>query len=141
MRVRKSPFTIALVLGFALLLTACGGSGGAPSVSIHVTLTDFAFSPNTFTIPAGAKISFMAVNNGAGEHSFVIMKAGHDVAGHFTSADQANVYWEKDHIAPGQTVSDTFTAPGDPGTYQVVCGVPGHFEAGMVARLIVVRGK
>ncbi len=137
---KKFLFCVAFAASFALLLTACGNSGGgAPSTSINVTITDFAFTPNTFTVPAGAKISFSAVNNGAGEHSFVIMKLGHDVVGHFTSADQANVYWEKDHIASGQTVSDTFTAPSDPGTYQIVCSVPGHFEAGMVAKLVVVK--
>ncbi len=139
---RKFPFIVTFVVGLALILTACGGSGGgAPSTSINVTLTDFAYSPNTFTVPAGAQISFSAANNGADVHSFMIMKKGDDVSGHFTDADKQNVYWGKQPINPGQTVSDTFTAPSDPGTYQIVCGEPGHLEAGMVAKLIVVAGK
>ncbi len=134
---RKS-FIVTLAVSLSLILAACArGGSGTPSTSINLTLTDFAFTPNTFTVPAGAQISLTAVNNGAGEHSFVIMKLGDDVTGHFTDADKANVYWEKDHIPAGQTVTDTFTAPSTPGTYQIVCAVPGHFEAGMVAKLIV----
>lgn len=129
-----------LTAGLLLAATACSGAGGnAPSTTINVTLTDFAFAPNTFTVPAGAQISFTALNNGVGDHSFLIMKKGYQIQNHFTDADKANIFWGKDPIAPGQTVTDSFTAPSDPGQYQIVCGVPGHFEAGMVAKLIVVK--
>ncbi len=135
---RRSLIKAAMMVCLPLILAACStGSSSAPSTSINVTLTEFSFTPNTFTVPAGAQITLTATNNGSGEHSFVIMKLGNDVKDHFTSADQANVYWEKDQIQPGQTVTETFTAPSTPGTYQVVCAVPGHFEAGMVAKLIV----
>jgi plastocyanin len=60
---------------------------------------------------------------------------------HFTDADKANVFWGKDEIVPGQSVTDTFTAPSDPGDYQIVCGIAGHFEGSMVAKLIVVSNK
>ena len=136
----KKPFRfVILTLGFLLVLTACGGGNSAPSTSINVTLTDFQFTPNVFTIPAGAQIAFTAVNNGADEHSFIIMQLGKDVKLHFTDADMQNAYWKKLAIEPGQTVTDTFTAPSQPGTYQIVCGMPGHFEAGMVAKLIVAK--
>lgn len=134
----KRLLVVALAVSLSFILAACtGGGSDSPSTSINVTLTDFAFSPNTFTVPAGAQITLTAVNNGAGKHSFVIMKQGDDVKDHFTDADKANIYWEKDDIQSGQTVTDTFTAPSTPGTYQIVCAVPGHFEAGMVAKLIV----
>ncbi len=134
----KKLIVVTLAVSLSLILAACSSGGStSPSTSINVTLTDFAFTPNTFTVPAGAQISLTAANNGAGQHSFVIMKLGDDVTGHFTDADKANIYWEKDQIPAGQTVTDTFTAPSAPGTYQIVCAVPGHFEAGMVAKLIV----
>jgi len=136
---KRFPRFIILTLSLLLALTACGGGTSAPSTSISVTLTDFQFTPNTFTVPAGAQISFTAVNNGADEHSFVIMKPGDEVKDHFTDANMQNAYWKYLAIEPGQTVTDTFTAPSDPGTYQIVCAVPGHFEAGMVAKLIVVK--
>jgi plastocyanin len=136
----KTMRNITLILSLSLFLTACAGNS-APSKMINVTMTDFQFTPNTFTVPAGAQISFTGVNNGSHVHTFVIMKLGHDVQGHFTDADTQNVYWQKLAISPGQTVTDTFTAPGEPGTYQVVCSEAGHFEAGMVAKLIVVASK
>jgi uncharacterized cupredoxin-like copper-binding protein len=120
---------------FALVLTSCGGS----SNSLHVIMTDFQFTPSSFTVPAGQTISLQLTNNGAATHSFIIMKAGKQVQGHFTDADKANVFWEQAAVAPGQSVNATFTAPSDPGDYQVVCGVPAHFESGMVATLTVVK--
>ncbi len=130
----------ALLIVVPLLLAGCGGAG-APSTSIHVTMTDFAFSPNTFTVPAGQQISVNATNNGAVNHSFIIMKAGKQVQGHFTDADKANVYWEVPEVPPGESSNGTFTAPTQPGDYQIICGNAGHFEAGMVAKLIVVASK
>jgi uncharacterized cupredoxin-like copper-binding protein len=129
---------LTLALCFPLVLAACGGNSG-PSKSVNITLTDFEFSPNTFTVPAGAQISFTAVNNGAVEHSFAIMKLGYEVKTQFTETDRPNIYWLEPTIGPGQTVTAAFTAPSDPGTYQILCIHPGHFEAGMVAKLIVVK--
>lgn len=124
----------------ALVLTSCGGAAG-PSKNIRVTSTDFEFSPNSFTVPADAEISVDFTNNGAVTHSFIIMKAGTEVRTHFTDADKANVYWEIPSVPAGETVKDTFTSPSAPGEYQIVCGVTGHFEAGMVAKLIVVAAQ
>ena len=129
---------IVVGLGLWLTLTACGGTGAA-SNSINVTITDFAFAPNSFTVHAGDQISFAAQNNGSNAHDFIIMKLGKDIGGHFTDTDRPNIYWEKENIAPGASVTDSFTAPADPGQYQIICAVAGHFEAGMVARLIVVK--
>lgn len=127
-------------LFLSVILGACGASAG-PSKSLDVTMTDFMFSPNTFTVPAGAQISFSATNNGAVAHSFIIMKEGYKITNHYTDADKTNVYWMVDQIAPGQSIKDSFAAPNDPGDYQIICGISGHFEAGMVAKLIVVKGQ
>jgi plastocyanin len=45
-------------------------------------------------------------------------------------------YWEV-ALNPGDSTSTTFTAPSDPGEYQVVCSTP-DTEAGMVGKLTVV---
>jgi uncharacterized cupredoxin-like copper-binding protein len=135
MKRNLSNWIIASLL--AVILTACGGTN-KPSKQINVTMTDFAFAPNTFTIPAGEQITFSASNNGAVAHSFVIIKLGHEVVGHFKSQDQDNVYWEQAEVSPGASVQATLTAPSAPGVYQVVCANAGHLEAGMVAKLVVV---
>ncbi len=125
-----------MVLALASMLAGCGGG---PSRSIRVVMTDFAFTPTAFTVPAGQSISAEFVNEGAATHSFVIMQAGYQVQEHFTDADKAHVYWEEASVAPGQSKKDTFQAPSQPGEYQIVCAVPGHLEAGMLAKLIVVK--
>ncbi len=125
-----------LALLLILTMTSCGG----PSTSLHVIMTDFAFTPNAFTVPAGQQISLQLTNNGAATHSFIIMKAGKQVTAHFTDADKANVYWQQLAVGPGQTVNATFTSPSEPGDYQILCSVPAHFEAGMIATLTVTKG-
>ncbi len=139
---KQYPYKILFVAALALILSGCGSAGAdKPTTSINVTMTDFAFSPNVFTIPAGQPITFKAQNNGAVAHSFVIMQAGHEIHDHFTQADQSNVYWQQSEVQPGQSAQASFTAPTQPGTYQVVCANAGHFEAGMVAKLVVVASQ
>ena len=135
---RRMSILVAVAILLSLAAAACGGPAD-PSTSIRVTMTDFAFSPNSFTVPAGENISVEITNNGAVAHSFLIMKAGQQVQAHFTDADKANVFWEEATVPPGESVKVSFTAPTEPGEYQIVCGIAGHFEAGMVAKLMVVK--
>jgi uncharacterized cupredoxin-like copper-binding protein len=134
--IRRLSFAI-VALCLTAMLAACGGAS-APSTTLSVITTDFTFSPNTFTVPAGQTISLSITNNGAVAHSFIIMKAGMQVKDHFADADPASIYWKQAPIPPGNSMKTTFTAPTGPGEYQIVCGVSGHFEAGMEAKLIVV---
>jgi len=129
---------IAAVL-FSLLLTSCGGAGGA-SKSINVTMTDFQFQPNQFTIPAGQEITFTSANNGAVVHNFVIMKLGTSAGPMFDEEDVPNVYWEVE-LLPGADISTSFTAPAEPGDYEVVCRTEGHIASGMTGKLTVVAAE
>jgi uncharacterized cupredoxin-like copper-binding protein len=103
-------------------------------------MTDFTFIPNTLTVPAGEEITLSVTNGGAIAHDFVIMKLGYqiDSHGHFGREEHANVYWEQEQLEPGARLESKFTSPAEPGEYQIVCGVAGHVEAGMVGKLIVV---
>ena len=133
----KRTFILAAVL-LSLLLVACGGGG--PSTKINVTMTDFQFQPNQFTVPAGQEITFNSSNNGAVVHNFVIMKKGTTAGPFFDDEDVPNVYWEVE-IQPGGSVDTTFTAPTEPGDYEVVCRTEGHIASGMTAKLTVVAGE
>ena len=121
------------------MMTACGGGSGASS-TINVTLTDFQFTPNAFTIPAGQQITLNATNNGSVAHNFIIMKLGTTAGGSWVAANDANVYWRL-QVEPGASKTATFTAPADSGSYQVVCSTPGHLEAGMIATLTVAASQ
>jgi plastocyanin len=134
----KKVFVVLAVL-LSLTLGACGGAGG-PSTTIDVTMTDFQFQPSQFTIPAGQEITFNSSNNGAVVHNFVIMKLGTHAGDFFDEEDLPNVYWENE-LQPGSSTSTTFTAPSEPGEYEVICRTEGHIMSGMVAKLTVVPAQ
>ena len=134
----KRHLMIAAVL-FSLVLVSCGG-GGRATTKINVTMTDFQFQPNQFTVPAGQEIRFNSSNNGAVVHNFVIMKLGTSAGDFFDDEDVPNIYWEVE-IQPGGSVNTTFTASSEPGEYEVVCRTEGHIVSGMVAKLTVVPAQ
>ena len=134
---KKFVFVAMLVL--SLVIASCGGSA-APTTSLNVTMTDFQFTPNTFTVPAGEEITLNSSNTGAVVHNFVIMQLGKTAGTEFTDDDLPNVYWQVE-IAPGGSVDTSFVAPSEPGEYEVVCRTPGHLQAGMVAKMTVVENK
>ena len=133
---KKIHFVASLLA--VLLLVSCGGN--QPSTSLDVTMVEFSFTPNAFTVPAGKEITLHAVNNGAVVHEFVIMKFGTKVGEDFGDEDEANIYWEIE-LQPGGDETVTFTAPADPGEYQVVCGTQGHYTSGMIGTLTVVADE
>jgi uncharacterized cupredoxin-like copper-binding protein len=126
---------LTLIMLTALLVSACTQS--APSTKIKVDMTDFAFTPNQYSVPAGEQITLQVKHDGLVVHEFIVMKYGTEVGEHFNEEDQPNIYWQI-RVQPGDSKTLTFTAPDQPGTYQIVCGMAGHVEAGMVGKLEVV---
>ena len=131
----KKILTLGMLM-LALLLTACGNSG--PAAKMDFTMTDFAFSPGEFTIPAGREITLHINHDGTVEHDFIIMKYGTDAGEMFDEADQENVFWEM-ALQPGDSKTVLFAAPDQPGAYQIICGMPGHLQSGMVGKLMVTE--
>jgi len=106
--------------------------------TIDVTLSDFKYTPNTVTVPAGKEITLNLKNEGFVSHQFIIFKLGTDAGEKYEPEDDVNIYW-KTEILPGKSVTVKFTAPSEPGEYYVTCGLGGHHEVGMVGKLIVVE--
>jgi uncharacterized cupredoxin-like copper-binding protein len=131
----KKLVYFSLIL-MVLALSACQSSG--PSTKLKVEMTDFAFTPNHFTVPAGEEITVNIAHHGIVVHEFIIMKPGTNAGEHFDEEDMPNVY-KSVEVPPGHSQSFTFTAPAEPGDYQVVCGIAGHIESGMIATLTVVE--
>ncbi|HET9852890.1 MAG TPA: sulfocyanin-like copper-binding protein [Candidatus Limnocylindrales bacterium] len=140
------------MLGTAVLLAACGGSGttppptagGPPATSgtgatggITATESDFKIEVSAATAAAGP-VTFHVTNSGAQTHEFVVIKT--DTAADALPTDDSGA--EVDEDASGLTVVDEVEdlAPGtsadldvtlDAGKYVLICNVPGHYQLGM----------
>ncbi len=132
---KKVSLLILVAMLATLVLAACAGSGGGGGATLDVTLNEFSFTPNTWTVNAGQQVTINIKNTGTVTHDFTIMKT--PISGSFTDADKANEVWASPMVSAGQSQTATFTAPTTPGTYQVVCTEAGHFEAGMTGTLTV----
>ena len=119
-------------IALAILLAGCGPK----KVTLSVDLTEFSFTPASWEIPAGSEVTITLVNKGSVEHEWVLMKKGYQVTIPFDADDEPQVFWEGE-VDEGETMTFTFTAPTEPGEYQVVCGTPAHAEAGMLGLVTI----
>jgi len=94
---------------------------GAPA-PLAVTATEFKYAPKDVAAAAG-DITFNVANKGTVEHNFVV------------EDPKGKVLKEVDSIQPGKSVQVKVNLKA--GKYAIVCTVPGHREAGMVATLTV----
>ena len=124
---------VGVVFVLALTLTACGCN----KTTLNVTATDEGYDSSTYTVPAGKEVTLNMTNKGVLEHEFAILKLGEHVTPPFGEKDEDKILWELDGVEAGTTKSATFTAPTEAGEYDVICGIPGHIEKGMIATLIV----
>lgn len=125
---------------FAAFLSAC--AGGPASTKVTVTMTEFGFEPNTINVSAGSPVELTLVNEGAIEHDFVVevipvtdVSSSNSGDHHMSTMDHSEFDLHTS-IAVGETSTLTFT-PTEAGTYQIICSVPGHKDAGMTGELIV----
>jgi len=113
----------SLLVAVALLAVVWAAApllGGPAPVAI--TATEFKWTPKDVSAAAG-EITFNVVNKGTVEHNFVV------------EDPKGKVLKEVDAILPGKTMTVKVTLKA--GKYAIVCTVPGHREAGMVATLTV----
>jgi plastocyanin len=98
---------------------ASGSTGGAAAgaTSIELDAVDIAFNPTTLQIPANTDVTITFKNTGVLPHSFVSEELGIDTG----------------QLPGGQETTVTVNAPA--GSYQYICDVPGHADAGMVGTI------
>lgn len=135
---KKRSYVFGFIVFLAIfLLTAC--SSGPQSVNQSVTMNEFTFVPAQISVPAGSQVNLTLVNDGTLEHEFVIIKQGMQVSAPFNEdQDEDKIYWENE-VEAGESDTETFTAPQEPGEYQVICGIAGHLEQGMEGTLTVTQ--
>ena len=132
---------LAILLAMALLAlfaVACGGgaeSSGPEPVTLDFTGYDeFRYDPTSVTVNTGSQVTVNFENVGVLEHNWMLAASTVDPAE--ASEGDALGGATSGLIPGGTTKSFTFTAP-PPGTYQILCTVPGHAAAGMRAEFTV----
>ncbi len=128
----------AAALILAGLLAGCSsgsGSSKGPTETVTLTAKDMAFGAKEIKIEKGKTYKLVLQNDDAVEHDFAIEKMPVKVGGstHGDSHGSAALHV---HAPAGKSESVEFTAT-ESGSYQFVCTVAGHREAGMVGKLIV----
>lgn len=126
-----------LTLAFAVLgLGACGDDDDdEASTSIEATASEFEFDPNSWSVPAGAEFTIRFENDGSVEHEWAVIKRGQDIESEAEFAEE-RVLFEVEAIPAGESTTETFTVD-EAGSYQVICAIDGHFDAGMEGTLTV----
>ena len=128
---RRGPLGLirdgAFLLGVAVVALAIAGGvlaadralDGA-SQQLTITARDYRFAPADLTVRAGQWVTISFTNDDQVVHDWMI-------------AGLPNV---DAPARPGQTARLRFVLDA-PGTYEVMCSIPGHAEAGMVGALVV----
>ena len=105
--------------------------------ALTVRMSEFAFDPKDAVAKAG-KVTITAPNDGKVVHELVILKTSADPA-HLPmdgdDVDERTSVGEIADVEPGATKKVTLKLA--PGTYAMVCALPGHYKAGMYGSLTV----
>ena len=120
-------FLIAILLGSAALLAACGSATeSTPTVvepssdgQVSVTLRNFAFEPQNLLLQVGSQVEFHLQST--------------DVLHTFTVSD-LDIDWVVPREQEPQVQVVTFDRPG---TFRLICAIPGHAGSGMVGTVEV----
>ena len=70
---KKLLAAFGLILVLSMALAACGGSSSSGGNTLNITMTDFAFAPNTWSVAAGSTVTVTLKNNGAVQHNWTVM--------------------------------------------------------------------
>lgn len=122
--------------------TAFGQEGNPKKVSrvINVGMSDnMRFSPTSILVKRGETVKFVVHNDGQALHEMVLgtkeaLKEHADLMKRFPEMEHASANMA--HVKPGKSgeIVWQFTKAGE---FEFACLQPGHFEAGMVGRVIV----
>lgn len=125
---------VAVFALFSLALVGCS-SDAADDGNLTASATEFAFTPTAWTATAGQPFTIDFTNAGVTEHEWAVITLGDDLE---TEEDftEDKVLFEVEKIPAGTDTTQTFTV-AEAGTYQVVCALDGHFNAGMEGVLTV----
>ena len=134
---------VGLVAATALM-AACGSSkSAAPGNSVTASEKEWNISADHNIVKAG-DVNFSVSNNGTINHELLVIKSDLPLGAFPMRSD--NKFNEDDPTSKNVGESGeyevgktkTFTAKLDPGHYQLVCNIPGHYVKGMHIAFTVV---
>ena len=108
-----------------------------PGHTLTVALAEYSIKPSATVVAAG-KVKVTATNQGQMEHEAVFLKTNTPQGqlkvtnGRVSEKDSVG---EVSNVKSGTPKSNTLDLT--PGKYVIVCNIPGHYQAGMHAALIV----
>lgn len=129
--------TRALVAFAGAALAASCGAGSPPDVTVD--LTDTTVALDRTEIPSGHRV--IAIHNGGtGVHELEVLRT--DLAPQALPYDPKSAQAaERDKIAERENIpvgtTKRLSADLTPGSYVLLCNLPGHYAAGMRGALIV----
>ena len=148
----KRTILVFLAAMTLLALTACGGGAPAPQ-EITITMTDFAFTPDSIELVEGQEVTITLVNEGSVEHEILFGKGDangftadlfdHDPSKveasggegfHVGSDEEIEEEGYHVEVEPGASGTLTFTVPeGSAGEWVMGCFIDegAHYAAGM----------
>ncbi len=99
-----------------------------PQATVRIQVFDLLrFEPKRIEVQAGVPTRIELENAGAAEHSLVV------------KTPDGERDWVHLHVPPGVTEAATYQLD-EPGTYPVLCTIPGHTEGGMIGEFVVLAG-
>jgi uncharacterized cupredoxin-like copper-binding protein len=130
-------FLILTVVTGALMLSACGSTPGNGPINVDVSLNEFTVESSMTNLKPGVPYHFRIQNEGQIAHEFMIMPAsdqhnsmpGMRMEEHH---EDALLIVPAEQLPPGAAVEVDYTfssVPDQP--VEIVCRLPGHYEAGM----------
>lgn len=99
-----------------------------PQATVRVQAFDrLHFESKRIEVQAGVPTRIELENTGAADHSLVV------------KTPDGERDWVHLHARPGVTLAATYQLD-EPGTYPLLCAIPGHTEGGMIGELVVLAG-
>lgn len=128
-----------IALASAFILSACGGGSSSAGTTVEM-LDTFKFNPESITVASGSQV--VIKNTGALQHNWVLVNSADasDVA-NAALANGGSAEGLPGVLAGGKLLNggqeETLTISVPAGTYQYICTVAGHYQAGMVGNITV----
>lgn len=102
-----------------LVIAGCAASGTPTGRRITIEMRDFTFSPSRVEVRPGEQITWVLRNVSPHLHQF--------------ESQEARI--QEVNVPPGETQEVNWTAPRQPGSYTIVCGI--HEALGMKMTVVV----